>query len=83
MPSWQNIQFRRIQFIADLENKKSQREIEKLSVIKEGVFRSNYLDSEEKSKDEVYYSVILEEWAVTKREYFGNLFEENLKQSQI
>ncbi|MDW8851547.1 GNAT family protein [Flavobacterium sp. MMLR14_040] len=67
---FENIQFKRIQFSADLENKKSQRAIEKLGAVKEGIFRNNYVDSEGKSKDDVYYSIILEEWENTKGEYF-------------
>ncbi|KIO52148.1 GNAT family N-acetyltransferase [Flavobacterium hibernum] len=67
---FEKIQFKRIQFSADLENLRSQRAIEKLGAIKEGIFRNNYVDSEEKSKDDVYYSIILEEWNVTKRRFF-------------
>lgn len=67
---FENIHFKRIQFSADLENRKSQRAIEKLGAVKEGIFRNNYVDSEGKSKDDVYFSIILEEWEVTKREYF-------------
>lgn len=67
---FENIQFRRIQFSADLENLSSQRAIEKLGALKEGIFRNNYVDSEGKSKDDVYYSIILEEWDVTKRRFF-------------
>ena len=67
---FENIQFRRIQFSADLENQKSQRAIEKLGAVKEGVFRNNYVDSEGISKDDVYYSIILKDWDLTKREYF-------------
>lgn len=68
---FENIQFRRIQFSADLENKKSQKAIEKLGTVKEGIFRNNYVDSEGKSKDDVYYSIILEDWETTKRDYFS------------
>ncbi|RKR10739.1 RimJ/RimL family protein N-acetyltransferase [Flavobacterium sp. 90] len=68
---FENIRFKRIQFSADLENERSQRAIEKLGALKEGIFRNNYIDSEGKSKDDVYYSVILEEWENTKREYFS------------
>lgn len=67
---FENIQFRRIQFSADLENEKSQRAIEKLGALKEGLFRNNYIDSEGKSRDDVYYSIISEDWKITKREYF-------------
>jgi RimJ/RimL family protein N-acetyltransferase len=68
---FEKIQFNRIQFSADLENTRSQNAIEKLGAVKEGLFRNNYIDSEGKSKDDVYYSIILEEWENTKREYFG------------
>ncbi|MEN2490134.1 GNAT family protein [Flavobacterium sp. B11] len=68
---FEKIEFRRIQFSADLENIKSQKAIEKLGAVKEGVFRNNYVDSEGKSKTDVYYSVILEEWQNTKRDNFG------------
>ena len=68
---FEKIQFKRIQFSADLENEKSQKAIEKLGALKEGLFRNNYIDSEGNSKDDVYYSIILEEWKNTKRDYFG------------
>lgn len=67
---FEKIEFRRIQFSADLENERSQRAIENLGALKEGLFRNNYIDSEGKSKDDVYYSIILEEWQNTKRDYF-------------
>ncbi|MDL2143715.1 GNAT family protein [Flavobacterium tructae] len=67
---FETIQFRRIQFSADLENRKSQRAIEKLGATKEGLFRNNYIDSEGKSKDDVYYSIISEEWQAVKTNYF-------------
>lgn len=67
---FETIQFRRIQFSADLENRKSQRAIEKLGATKEGLFRNNYIDSEGKSKDDVYYSIISVEWQAVKTNYF-------------
>lgn len=67
---FEKIQFRRIQFSADLENIRSQKAIEKLGAVKEGIFRNNYVDSEGKSKDDVYFSIILEDWEKTKRNYF-------------
>lgn len=68
---FENIQFKRIQFSADLENGKSQKAIEKLGAVKEGLFRNNYIDSEGKSKDDVYYSIISEQWNTTKNQYFS------------
>jgi RimJ/RimL family protein N-acetyltransferase len=68
---FENIQFRRIQFSADLENVKSQRAIEKLGAFREGLFRNNYIDSEGKSKDDIYYSIISEDWETIKTEFFS------------
>lgn len=67
---FEKIQFRRIQFSADLENLRSQKAIENLGALKEGLFRNNYIDSEGNSKDDVYYSIIFEQWQETKRNYF-------------
>jgi len=64
------IGFRRIQFSADQENLRSQRAIEKLGAKKEGVFRNNYIDSNGSSKNDVYFSIIREEWDNLKKERF-------------
>jgi len=68
---FEQIQLRRIQFSADLENLRSQKAIEKLGAVKEGIFRNNYVDSDGNSKDDVYFSIIQEEWKNTKRDYFA------------
>ncbi|MEM8899530.1 MAG: GNAT family protein [Bacteroidota bacterium] len=67
---FESIEFRRIQFSADLENKRSQRAIEKLGAKKEGVFRNNYIDVDGNSRTDVYFSIIREEWGELKREFF-------------
>ncbi len=68
---FESIGFRRIQFSADLENKRSQRAIEKLGAKKEGVFRNNYIDANGQSRTDVYFSIIQEEWGELKKEYFS------------
>ena len=67
------IGFKRIQFSADLENLKSQKAIENLGAKKEGVFRNNYVDSDGRSKNDVYYSIIDEEWNDLKTRKFSEL----------
>lgn len=64
------IGFRRIQFSADQENIRSQKAILKLGATQEGVFRNNYIDSTGKSKTDIYFSIIKEEWAELKSEKF-------------
>lgn len=68
---FENIGFKRIQFSADQENSRSQKAIEKLGALKEGVFRNNYVDSEGKSKNDVYYSIISEDWKNTEKQNFA------------
>ncbi len=67
---FESIGFRRIQFSADQENKRSQRAIEKLGAKKEGVFRNNYIDAYGQSRTDVYFSIIQEEWGELKKEFF-------------
>lgn len=71
---FEHIGVRRIQFSADLENKISQKAIEKLGATKEGIFRNNYIDSKNNSKDDVYYSIIAADWPAIK----NNIFTEYL-----
>lgn len=72
---FEQIGLRRIQFSADLENIKSQKAIEKLGAIQEGIFRNNYIDSLGYSKDDVYYSIISEDWNNTKNNFFRDIYE--------
>ena len=68
---FETLGFRRIQLSADLENIRSQKAIEKLGAQREGVFRNNYIDSNGVSKDDVYYSIIKEEWPQLKSTLFS------------
>jgi RimJ/RimL family protein N-acetyltransferase len=74
---FENIRLRRVQFSADLENLASQKAILKLGAKKEGVFRNNYIDSSGKSKDDVYFSIINEEWETIKQTNFGLISQES------
>ena len=74
---FENIGFKRIQFSTDQENIRSQRAIEKLGALQEGIFRNNYLDSLGKSKNDVYYSIILEDWKNTEKQNFAEFIFKN------
>ncbi|MDC1355574.1 GNAT family N-acetyltransferase, partial [Flavobacteriaceae bacterium] len=65
------IGFRRIQFSADQENIRSQKAIEKLGARKEGVFRNNYIAPNGESRNDVYFSIVKEDWNALKVEYFA------------
>ena len=71
---FETVGFRRIQLSADLENIRSQKAIEKLGAQREGVFRNNYIDSNGISKDDVYFSIIKEEWAQLKTTVFSEFY---------
>ena len=68
---FERIGFRRIQFSADQENIRSQKAIEKLGATKEGVFRNNYIDPNGQSRNDVYYSIIKDDWNLIKQERFS------------
>ncbi|MBC8884110.1 GNAT family N-acetyltransferase [Flavobacterium piscinae] len=68
---FESIGFRRIQFSADEQNIRSQKAIEKLGATREGVFRNNYIDSNGQSRNDVYFSIIKEEWNNIKQNNFN------------
>lgn len=65
--------FNRVQFSADIDNKRSQRAILKLGAKQEGIFRSNYIDHKGETRDDVYFSIIKSEWDQVKEKYFSDL----------
>ena len=67
---FETIGFRRIQFSADQENRRSQKAIEKLGANKEGLFRNTYIAADGQSRNDLYYSIIKDEWKALKHERF-------------
>jgi RimJ/RimL family protein N-acetyltransferase len=56
----------RVQFKTDLRNERSQRAIERLGAVKEGVFRNHMITPEGRLRDSVFYSIIDREWLEVK-----------------
>jgi RimJ/RimL family protein N-acetyltransferase len=52
---------------------RSQRAIEKLGAKKEGVFRNNYIAPNGESRNDVYFSIIKEDWELLKSEKFSEI----------
>ncbi len=52
----------RVQLGADTRNLRSQKAIEKLNAVKEGIRRDHYIDSEGISRNDVYYSITKKDW---------------------
>lgn len=63
--------FNRVQFSADIDNIRSQKAILKLGAKQEGAFRSNYIDQNGNKRDDVYFSIIQEEWNDIKKKFFS------------
>jgi RimJ/RimL family protein N-acetyltransferase len=68
--AFESMEFRRVQFSADIDNIRSQKAILKLGATREGLFRSNYINSLGDSRDDVYYSMIYSEWDEIKQSVF-------------
>jgi RimJ/RimL family protein N-acetyltransferase len=56
----------RVQFKTDLRNLPSQKAIERLGAVKEGVLRQHMITPDGFFRDSVYYSIIDKEWPATK-----------------
>ncbi len=63
----------RVQLKTDLRNERSQRAIERLGAVKEGVLRNHMLLPDGSVRDSVYYSIIDREWPEVKRRLEGML----------
>ena len=57
----------RVQFKTDVRNKRSQRALERIGAVKEGVFRNHIITPEGYLRDSVFYSIIVSEWPEIKR----------------
>lgn len=56
----------RVQFKTDLRNERSQRAIERLGAVKEGVLRNHMITPDGTIRHSVYYSIIDSEWPAVK-----------------
>jgi N-acetyltransferase len=68
----------RVQFKTDLRNERSQRAIERLGAVREGVLRNHMITPEGYFRHSVYYSILDTEWSVVKAR-----LEEMLTANQI
>ena len=57
----------RVQFKTDLRNERSQRAIERLGAVKEGILRNHMILPDGYQRHSVYYSVLDSEWPTVKR----------------
>lgn len=63
----------RVQFKSDRRNERSQRAIERLGAVKEGILRKHMLLSDGYVRDSVVYSIVDDEWPAVKQRLEGFL----------
>lgn len=56
----------RVQFKTDLRNERSQRALERIGAVKEGVLRNHMILPDGRIRDSVYYSILDREWPAVK-----------------
>ena len=56
----------RVQFKTDLRNERSQRALERIGAIKEGILRSHMITPDGYIRDSVFYSILASEWPLVK-----------------
>jgi len=56
----------RVQFKTDARNTRSQKSIERLGAVREGVLRSHMITPEGYVRDSVFYSILIDEWPQVK-----------------
>ncbi|MGD6780973.1 GNAT family N-acetyltransferase [Sutcliffiella horikoshii] len=75
---FEELQLNRVQIKTDHENYRSQKAIEKIGAVKEGVLRNHMIRKEGTIRHTVLYSIVKEDWEVVKKN-----FEEKLLQSIV
>lgn len=71
--AFEQMKMRRVELKTDLRNLRSQRAIERLGAVKEGVFRKHMRVQNDFQRDTVFYSVIDDEWAMVKAKLLQRL----------
>jgi RimJ/RimL family protein N-acetyltransferase len=65
--AFEEMQLNRVELKTDLRNERSQRAIERIGAVREGVLRRHMITSSGRVRDTVYYSILREEWPDVKR----------------
>lgn len=71
--AFETLGLKRVQLVTDARNERSQRAIERLGAVREGVLRNHRRNLEGGLRDSVYYSVVDREWPAVKARLQGLL----------
>ncbi len=72
----------RVQLKTDLRNERSQRAIERLGAVREGVLRDHMILPDGTVRSSVYYSILLKEWPAVKTRLEGMLKNQTAKDAK-
>ncbi|TDM00451.1 MAG: N-acetyltransferase [Flavobacteriaceae bacterium] len=68
---FEHLKMNRVQFSIDDQNQASIKSMDRIGAIYEGKFRNNWVDNTGISRDDVYYSIISNDWKQVKEKYFS------------
>lgn len=72
--AFETLQYKRVEFKADVRNAKSRRAMEKIGAQYEGVLRSHTLMLDGSRRDTVYYSILEDEWTDLRSSTFSDIY---------
>ena len=70
---FEHLKLNRVQIKTGHENKRSQKAIERIGAVKEGVLRNHMIRKEGTIRHTVMYSIIKEEWLIVKEKFIRHL----------
>jgi len=68
--AFEKLQMKRVELKTDTRNLQSQRAMEKIGAIREGILRSHTIMSDGFRRDTVYFSILVSEWPEVKKRIF-------------
>jgi N-acetyltransferase len=71
---FETLQLNRIELKTSSLNLRSQKAMQNIGAVKEGILRRHSINEDGTIRDAVYFSFIQEEWAQTKEKYFSGLY---------
>jgi len=71
--AFEDLDLERVAFRTDILNRRSQRAIERLGAVREGVHRHEMLRRDGSWRDSVHYSILRSEWPIAKRSLVARL----------
>ncbi|MBS1495805.1 MAG: GNAT family N-acetyltransferase [Bacteroidetes bacterium] len=71
---FETLELNRIELKTSLLNMRSQKAMEQIGAVKEGIFRNHMINPDGSLRDSIYYSFIIQDWPAIKDSIFKNYF---------